>query len=274
MMKASLIISVYKDIEALKCIFRALEFQTEKNFEIIVSEDGNSETMREFIAPYLEMLPAIQHLSQEDQGFRKTRALNRAILAARSDYLIFIDGDCIPHRRFIESHVQERDSKRVCSARRLEMGKTFSTKLREDPDFIGELSSSTHYLRNLFRIHADGGKNPEAGFYSRLAHSLVKQKNPAIVGCNFSCTKEAMFVVNGFNEEFEAPGLGEDSDLEWRLLRAGYETKNIKFLAPLFHLYHDRVAFLEPKNVEIFNRTKLRDEWRCSNGLSQALRAS
>jgi glycosyltransferase involved in cell wall biosynthesis len=271
MIKASLIISVYKDIEALKCIFRALEFQTEQNFEIIVSEDGNSETMREFVAPYLKVIPAIQHLSQEDQGFRKTRALNRAILAAKSDYLIFIDGDCIPHKRFIESHVRERDSRRVCSARRLEMGKTFSTKLRNDPDFIKDLSNSLSYLKNLLRIHADGGKNPEAGFYSRLTHSFVRQKKPAIVGCNFSCTKEAMFSVNGFNEEFESPGLGEDSDLEWRLLRAGYETKNIKFLAPLFHLYHDRAAFLEPKNVEIFNLTKQRDEWRCSKGLAQAM---
>lgn len=40
-MKASLIISVYKNVTFLKAVLGLLKYQTEKVFEIIISEDGN-----------------------------------------------------------------------------------------------------------------------------------------------------------------------------------------------------------------------------------------
>lgn len=49
-MKASLIIAVYKDVEALNLIVKALKTQTYKNFEVVIAEDGNSKEMREFIS--------------------------------------------------------------------------------------------------------------------------------------------------------------------------------------------------------------------------------
>ncbi len=39
-MKASLIISIYKNITDLKVVLDGLVYQTEKDFEIIISEDG------------------------------------------------------------------------------------------------------------------------------------------------------------------------------------------------------------------------------------------
>src|SRR5690606_32696759 len=47
---------------------------------------------------------ALQHVWQEDDGFRKCRILNKAILAARHDYLVFSDGDCIPRADFLTVH--------------------------------------------------------------------------------------------------------------------------------------------------------------------------
>lgn len=270
MYRASLIISVYKDVDALNCILAALQFQTEKQFEIIVSEDGDSAAMREFLTPHLFSGSNLLHLNQEDKGFRKNRALNRAVLASRSDYLVFIDGDCVPHTRFLEAHLQERDPVRICCGRRLEMGKNFSRRLIRQPALIKTLSSPLKYLGQILSIEKDGGKNPEGGLYLPLAHHFLKNKTLPIVGCNFSCTKEAMLAINGFNEDFESPGLGEDSDLEWRFEKAGYRTKNVKFIAPLFHLYHDRIPYLDPKNIEIYNTTRRLNEWRCARGLYQA----
>ncbi len=105
MYKATVIISIYRDVDALKLILQALETQTESNFEIIVSEDGESEAVASYIDP-ITSENRFQHITQQDIGFRKNRALNRAILAARSDILIFIDGDCIPHPGFIEAHLR------------------------------------------------------------------------------------------------------------------------------------------------------------------------
>ena len=49
-MKATLIISVYKNTTTLKAILESLERQTEQDFEVIISEDGQDEGMAAFVA--------------------------------------------------------------------------------------------------------------------------------------------------------------------------------------------------------------------------------
>jgi len=99
--EATLIISVYNDTRFLKIVLDSVKKQTFRNFEIIISEDGEHEHVKSFVESYPFEQP-FQHLSQPDEGWRKNRALNRAILAAKTNYLIFIDGDCILHKYFIE----------------------------------------------------------------------------------------------------------------------------------------------------------------------------
>ena len=70
MPKATLIISVYKNTAALRAILDSLQQQTEQDFEIIISEDGEDTAMAAFIAGYPFRQP-VQHLTQPDQGWRK-----------------------------------------------------------------------------------------------------------------------------------------------------------------------------------------------------------
>ena len=102
-MKASLIIAVYNDLEALGLILDALKTQTYKKFEVIIAEDGNSSEMKEFISKVKDL--EIKHTTQDDIGIRKSRSVNNAILASSGEYLIFIDGDCIPYSTFLEGHI-------------------------------------------------------------------------------------------------------------------------------------------------------------------------
>ena len=51
----------------------------------------------------------IIHLTQEDKGFRKNKILNEAIRTDKTGYMIFIDGDCIPHPDFIKEHIENRE---------------------------------------------------------------------------------------------------------------------------------------------------------------------
>ena len=100
----SVIISVYSDLEALILIIDALLSQTHIPDEIIISEDAEHTHIKE----YVEQLnnKKIIHLSQKDEGWRKERALNNAIKASTSDYLIFIDGDCVPFSSFVKAHLE------------------------------------------------------------------------------------------------------------------------------------------------------------------------
>ncbi len=105
-MKVSLIVAVYKDIEALDLIVQNLKLQTYKNFELVIAEDNNAAEMKEYIAGITGI--EVKHTFQDDLGIRKTRSINNGILAAEGEYLIFIDGDCIPYTRFIESKSNTR----------------------------------------------------------------------------------------------------------------------------------------------------------------------
>jgi len=267
--KASVIVSVYRDSAALKCIYEALKLQTERNFELIISEDGDSSEIIHCVKTFDGNI-SVKHLTQEDNGFRKNRALNRAILAASSNYLIFIDGDCVPHSRFVEGHLREAEDKTICAGRRVELGKDLSVRLKNNCKLVETLCINFGRATSLLKESYVNAKNPEAGLYLPLLQRFMRKRELNLVGCNFSCHREALERINGFNEEFESPGLGEDSDIEWRFKRADFRVKNVKFVTPLFHLYHSRNQWLDPKNIEIFESTKKADIWKCLNGLNQA----
>jgi glycosyltransferase involved in cell wall biosynthesis len=266
--QASLIISVYKSEPNLRCILESLRHQTYKHFEVIVSEDGSATEIALLIETIkLNTAFSLKHLTQPDRGFRKNRALNAAIRAANADLLIFIDGDCVPHPRFIESHINEAHKYSISTGRRVELGSVASRMLMNSPSRIKVLGNPISYSFALPFLLAEGIKNPESGYFSKVVHSLVQNRHLSIVGCNFSCSKQALIDINGFNEDYEAPGIGEDSDLEWRFIRAGYKIKNVKFLTPIFHLWHVRSYSLSSRNQETYAETKALDQWFARRGL-------
>ena len=127
-MKASIIIPVYKNVRALRAILRSLQKQTEQDFEVIISEDGEDPCMKAFIQSYAFPWPA-QHLTQPDQGWRKNRALNAAIKASNAEWLIFIDGDCVLHPRFVENHLRYSARGIVLAGKRVKLNAELSEKV-------------------------------------------------------------------------------------------------------------------------------------------------
>jgi glycosyltransferase involved in cell wall biosynthesis len=99
-------------VRALQLILESLRVQTCKDFDIIISEDGEDASMRQFVEQY-DWFCVYQHLTQTDIGWRKNRALNRAVLKANNEWLIFIDGDCVVHHRFVEMHLHYAKADRI-----------------------------------------------------------------------------------------------------------------------------------------------------------------
>jgi glycosyltransferase involved in cell wall biosynthesis len=73
--KTTVIISVYKDTESLALILKSIANQSLTPFEILVSEDGNSEEMKTFLTQHKN----VKHTFQEDNGWQKNKALNNAV---------------------------------------------------------------------------------------------------------------------------------------------------------------------------------------------------
>ena len=256
MTKASVIAAFYNNIKYLKLVLAGFEQQTEKDFELIIADDGSIEEVVkeiESIAPNYSF--RIKHIWHPDKGFRKNKILNQSILTSSSDYLIFIDSDCVPHSKFVEEHLNEKLDKIVLTGRRVNLSQKITSQLTE------------HKIKNGFfenqylRIIDDGlfGKSydVEKGFYleNKFLRSILNKKYRGILGCNFSLHKKDLLDINGFDERYEAPSIGEDSDVEFRLGLNGVKVKSLNHIAVQYHLYHKLQERLQ-KNLDLFNEVK------------------
>ena len=238
----SLIISFYNKIDLLKLIFAALERQTFQNFEVVIADDGSGpEVVEEIQKIQANYFFLIKHIWHEDNGWQKNIILNKAIQAAEGEYLIFIDGDCIPQKRFIEEHLENRIAGKIISGRRVLLTKNISKNLTETKIKNGYMDCLVGFP--LFYETVFKGKYTRMENMVRIRNKFIrrlfiKEKMRSFLGCNFSVWKSDILTVNGFDERFIYPGTGEDMDLEERLKRIGVLPVSKKHLVTLFHYYH------------------------------------
>ena len=271
--KSTLIISVYKDTDALALILDSVAQQTVYPDQIIISEDGDSIEMRDFMTTQKNRFPNLIHLTQPDDGWWKNRALNRAITASEGSYLIFIDGDCIPYPEFIEEHLKLQEPNCVLCGRRSEPGEYFSTLLRSGKISLKQYEST--YLWNFLALKRDHVKHYEEGIYLGSHHPLFHlihrfaRQNSHIVGCNFSCHKSDMIRINGFDEDFTMPTTGEDSDIERRMRLLNIQMKSCRNAANMVHLDHPRSFSPETSAKTVKLMQSKGDNPYCTNGLDK-----
>ena len=225
---ASLIIAVYKRVDFLELIFQSIEKQSYRDFEIIVAEDDCSPSVKEFVKHWQAKSSfVIKHINQVDEGFRKNKLLNKALSSAQSDYLVFIDGDCILHKDFLKEHMLLAKPNDCLFGRRVMLDamtteKMIKTKSIDQLSFFRLLFSKTRHLENAIHFPF-----------------LLSYRKSGVLGCNFSVFKEKLIEINGFDEDFQRPLYGEDTDIERRLRLIGVQIKNTKFKTIQYHLHHE-----------------------------------
>jgi glycosyltransferase involved in cell wall biosynthesis len=272
-MTTTVIISVYKDTESLGLILKNLERQSLVPTEIIVSEDGTSEEMKTFLTQHQN----VKHVFQEDKGWQKNKALNNAIKNSSSDYLIFLDGDVIPYRNFVKEHINNSVHKKILMGKRIELGKHISSLLRKN-----HLSASVLeylFLPFLPFIALDkDSRHIEDGLilknFTYIGKYIRAKKRKMIIGCNFSCFKSDLELINGFDEDYIKPSVGEDVDLMWRFKHFNIEINSVRNLANIFHLWHPRRWDGETvrENNVILKKKQENGEFRCKNGMIKEIR--
>lgn len=256
MISSSVIISFYKNLKYLKLVLAGFERQNNKEFEIIIADDGSPSDIVEEIEKMSALYSfPIVHVWHPDKGFRKNKILNKAIMASRSPYLIFIDGDCIPHSKFVSGHLKNAVENVTLTGRRVNLSQKLTENLTPTKVKIGWLEHhfSKVVLDGLFGDSFD----VEKGFYTENKTLLkyFNKKKRGIVGCNFSLHKQDILRINGFDERYEAASVGEDSDIQYRLELLGIEVRSLNHIAVQYHLDHK----LQPRpqeNLELFELVK------------------
>lgn len=260
-MRISLIIAFYKNIDALELIFKALQRQTYTSFEVIVAEDDNNPATLEFISKARQHFTfTIRHVRQEkDEGFRKNQILNQAIKASAHEYLVFLDGDCIPHRKFLQAYVDYATEDTALFARRVMLSEELTRKLYQTKDL--------KYLSFLY-LWTSASKKKR---YSIYLPFFKQQYKLGIYGCNWGIYKKHIIEVNGFDEDYVTAGVGEDNDIEWRLVRKGVKVKSIRYSAIEYHLHHPLNYGNDDVQVGygLLRAKKELNQIRCRNGLEK-----
>lgn len=271
-MKVSVIITTYKDLEALGCTLDALVSQDYDNFEVVIAEDDDAIETVAFLQNYKAL--EIKHVSHPDVGRTKTVIQNKAVVASSGEYLIFLDGDVIPYATFISAQVKIAKKRQVLAGRRVNLNEKISQKIR-----VGELNAAKiekYYWLYALKFMFDKDVRFEQGFFISPESLLYKlfllnrKRSASILGCNFSCFKEDLLSINGFDESYEPTTYGDDTDLTWRFKSAGIELVSSKNIANIFHLWHPRTRGEKPqKIVDLYNTNKKENIFICKNGIEK-----
>lgn len=256
MTEATVVISFYNRVDYLRLLIAGFEKQSFRDFEVIIADDGSSQ---EAVSEVNKIIGSthipVRHVWHEDKGFRKNRILNKAITAAGSEYLIFVDGDCIPHSEFVSGHLCSRRPGTALTGRRVNLSEKITRRL------TAEMVADGYLERNFLALFWDGifgdSYDVEKGIYlsDGFLRNLLNKKKRGLLGCNFSLYRDDLLRINGFDERYEAPSIGEDSDVQYRLEMVGTEIKSLNHAAVQYHLYHQ----LQPRrqeNLDLFEQVK------------------
>lgn len=230
----SIIVTTYNRPDALEAVLRGLARQSDKDFEVIVADDGSAPDTAAVLKSWHSRLP-LTHIWQEHRGFRAAEVRNRAILASSGAYCIFLDGDCIPRSDFMLEHRQLAEVGWFVVGNRVLMSKRLTDRV---------LSQS---LEPELWTFLDACRARFSGDINRIAPLLQARLGPVrkirpqywwgARSCNLGVWRTDLDRVDGFDGNYVGWGL-EDSDLLIRLLRAGVNRKDGRFSTGVLHLWH------------------------------------
>jgi len=243
----SIIISTYNQPEWLRKVLIGFEQQTQSDFEIVIADDGSTDETRLLIEGFNEKSTLnILHIWHEDHGFQKTKILNKAILASNGNYLIFTDGDCIPRKDFVETHLSLKKENHFLSGGYFKLPLDISRSITEEDILQQSCFNKEWLLTNGLKSSFKMNKLTSKGLKKRMLNKFTPTK-ATWDGMNASAFKKDIVAVNGFDERMRYGG--EDRELGERLMNYGVKPIQIRYSAICVHLEHDR-TYANPKDSE------------------------
>ncbi|MCG2593431.1 galactosyltransferase-related protein [Ramlibacter sp. XY19] len=238
-MRTAFVVLTYNRADAALAVLRALAPQCTPEHRVVVADDGSR---AENVQALRDGLPrfacSVQHVWHPDVGFTASRARNlgaATAAAAGADYLVFLDGDCVPNPRFVLHHARLAEAGHFVNGSRVLLSPALTQKV-----VAGEIDLSQCDTAAWLRLRMAGDVN-------KLTHLLQWPGAPfrvqprfrwkGIRSCNFGVAWGDYQRVNGFDETFAGWG-HEDADLVLRLHNAGLRRKNGFLGTEVWHLWH------------------------------------
>ena len=235
-MKIGFVVVTYNRSDALLAVLRGLAPQCGPEAVVVIADDGSRP---EHVQALRQGLPTfacpVRHVWHEDVGFTAGRARNLGAWHSKADYLVFLDGDCVPSRDFVAHHIDLAERGCFVNGSRVLLNERLTRRV-----VGGEVDLSALSARQWLQLRISGDVN-------KLTHLLYWPGAPGRVkdefvwkgirSCNFGVWYGDLEAVNGFDETFSGWG-HEDADLVLRLHNHGLRRKNGFLATEVFHLWH------------------------------------
>jgi glycosyltransferase involved in cell wall biosynthesis len=234
--KISFVVLTYNRSDALLAVLRSLSRQCTRDHEVLIADDGSRpDEVRQLVINLPAFQCPVRHVWHPDVGFTAARARNLAASKALGDYIVFLDGDCIPGARFVKQHLKLAERGCFVNGSRVLLSEALSAQILSQSIDVANRGAA-FWVRAWLR-----------GDSNKVLHLLiwpwrffrVKQGFiwRGIRSCNFGVWRDDFCKVNGFDEIFEGWG-HEDADLVLRLSHLGTARKNGFMATEVFHLWH------------------------------------
>lgn len=273
MSTTAFVVLTYNRSDALLAVLRGLAPQCGNGHVVVVADDGSRP---EQVQALRERLPRfacpVLHVWQPDVGFTAARSRNLGAAHARADYLVFMDGDCVPNPHFVRQHGRLAEAGHFVNGSRVLLSPALTRTVVDGKMDLCKLEAADWLRLRL------------AGDVNKLTHLVHWPGAPlrvegrfrwkGIRSCNFGLPWRDFEAVNGFDETFNGWG-HEDADLVLRLHHRGSRRKNGFLGTEVYHLWHQEHC----RAGEAANRQKVLARMksgmiRAEVGLAEALHAT
>jgi glycosyltransferase involved in cell wall biosynthesis len=263
----SLIVTTYDRVDALDAVLRSLSRQVDRDFEVVIADDGSGPDTAKMIEDWKGRLGApLKHVWHEHRDFRAGEIRNRGILASAGRYCVFLDGDCIARPDFLARHRALAEPGWFVTGNRVLLTERLTADVLQK-----HLEPERWGLVDWIGRRFSGGLNrllPVLNLSAGPLRKLNSGKWQGAQSCNLAIWRADLDRVDGFDATFSGWGK-EDSDLVIRLLHAGICRKDGRCATGVLHLWHpsaDRSRL--PENERMLARVIESDRVRAERGMS------
>jgi len=206
-MKYSIIVPVFNRPDEVDELLESLSNQTQKDFEVIIVEDGSINTCKDVCDKYADIL-VLHYYAKENSGPGQSR--NYGAERAKGEYLIILDSDVVLPTGFLAA-VEEELTQNPTEA--------FGGPDAAHPSFTPIQKAISYSMTSFFTTGGiRGGKAKLDKFYPR--------------SFNMGIRRDVYLQLNGFSKM----RFGEDIDFSYRIVEAGYKPR----LFPQAWVWHKR----------------------------------
>ena len=219
-MKYSVIVPVYNRPSECEELLESLTHQTQRDFEVIIVEDGSSVPCRDVVERYADKL-AVHYYDKPNSGPGQTR--NYGVERANGEYVIILDSDVVLPEGYFAA-IDAELAANLCDA--------FGGPDRAHESFSTTQKAINYAMTSFFTTGGiRGGKAKLDKFYPR--------------SFNMGVRREVYQALEGFS----AMRFGEDIDFSTRIFKSGYCCR----LFPEAWVYHKRRTDLKKFFKQVHN---------------------